>query len=310
MPENLLKLKLERLETVPQDFIDQVIKNQNGVFNDVVASLNKLQLDGSGNIILNNENLALIKTLGKDFEAAIIKSGYGKSVTGFVREFEVQKNLNKDYFEKTIDFENQDKFDLLYKVKQEQAIGLLAETAVKENVMAFEGALQNAISNSGSFTDLIKNLQIQIQGNDQIDGGLSRYAKQNALDIFAISERSYTSAIADEMGIEFYLWAGGRMDSSRCFCLKRKDKIYHYKEIQAWGRGEDLGSCNIGGGKWAGMARGTNEDTIFSLAGGYGCVDSLIPKGIKDVPISVIKRNIESGNINKEDLPEDIQKRL
>lgn len=308
---DLLKLKLERLESVPDDFINQVVKNQNGIFNDVLADLNKLKLDEAGNILLNNENLSLIKTLGKDFEKAVIKSGYGKSVTGFVKEFEVQKNLNKTFFEQTIDFKNSSKFDNLYKIKQQQAVGLLAETAVKENVMAFEGAIQNAIASSGSFTDLVKNLQIQIQGNDQIDGGLSRYAKQNARDIYSISERSYTAAVADEMGIVFYSYAGGRQDTTRPFCRERVDKVWHIKEIQGWADNKKDASLKWPqSGKWKGKARGTDKDSILSLLGGYQCNHSLIPKGLKDVPISVLERNIANKNIKFKDLPLEIQARL
>jgi len=299
MPDTL-RLKLSRLESVPNDFIDAVVKNQNGIFNDVIADLNKLTIDSSGNIVMSNENLGLIKTLGRDFEDAIIRSGYGKSVTGFVKEFEVQKDLNNKYFESTIEgFEPKSNLDALYKVKQEQAVSLLAETAVSENVTAFEGALQNAIANSGSFTDLVKNLQVQIQGNSQIDGGLSRYARQNARDIYSISERSYTSAVADEFGIEFYTYAGPTQDTTRPFCDERVNKVWHMKEIQSWASES-----------WAGKAQGTNKDTIFSLLGGYQCNHSLIPKGIKDVPINVIERNLASGNIKMEDLPESIQNRL
>jgi hypothetical protein len=309
--DKLIKEKLRRLKTVPEEFFGMVVDNQKNIFNDVLETLNKLELDSTGNLIMNNENFALIEVLGDEMIEAIKKSGYKDSVVGFAKEFDKQKELNRTLFEETIpEFEDANVYDTIYKNAQKDAVGKLAETAVSENVQAYKTLLQDSISNSGNFTDLVKNLQTNIVGNSEIDGGLAKYAKQNASDLYSIGERNYTAAVSDSFGIEFYLYAGGEIDTTRCFCDERHQKVWHLKEIQAWGRGENLGSCNIGGGKWAGMMKGTNENTIFSYLGGYNCNHSLIPKGIRDVPLKDIRRNIANGNIDPDDLPEDIQRRL
>lgn len=310
-PDKLIKEKLRRLRTIPEDFIGSVIDNQSHVFDDVLKTLDKLQIDENGALIMNNENFALIEILGEDMTKAIANSGYKDAVTGFVKEFKVQQEINNKLFEKTIPgFETQESFDALAKQNQVNAVNILAESAVNDSVDAYKSMLQNSMSNSDNFTDLVKNIKTNIIGDSNIDGSLAKYAKQNASDLYSISERNYTSAVSDSFGIEFYLYAGGEIDTTRCFCDARHQKVYHLKEIQAWGRGENIGSCNVGGGKWAGMAKGTTENTIFSLLGGYNCQHSLIPKGIKDVPISVIKRNIDNGNIDQADLPTEIQNRL
>lgn len=309
--DKLIREKLRRLRTVPEEFIGMVVDDQKGIFNDVLDALNKLELDSTGNLVVNNENFALIEILGDEMLEAIKKSGYKESVIGFVKEFDTQKNLNRSLFEETIEgFEDADVYNTIYKNAQKDAIAKLAESAVNENILAYKELLQNSISNADNFTDLIKNLQTNIVGNSEVDGSLAKYAKQNASDLYSIGERNYTAAVSDSFGIEFYLYAGGEMDTTRCFCEERHQKVWHLKEIQAWGRGENLGPCNIGGGKWAGMAKGTNENTIFSYLGGYNCNHSLIPKGIKDVPLKDIRRNIDNGNIDPDDLPEDIRKRL
>jgi len=67
------------------------------------------------------------------------------------------------------------------------------------------------------------------------------------------------------MSVEFFQYFGGIILDSRCFCIERHQKFYHKKEIEAWGRGENLGKCNTGDGKWAGYQEGTNADTeMFS----------------------------------------------
>lgn len=309
--DKLIREKLRRLRTVPEEFIGMVVDNQKNLFSDVLDTLNKLEIDSAGNLVMNNENFALIEVLGDEMLEAIKQSGYKESVVGFVKEFEEQKNLNRSLFEETVEgFEDADVYNTIYKNAQKDAISKLAESAVDENIQAYKNILNNSITNSDNFTDLIKNIQESIIGNAEIDGGLVKYAKQNASDLYSIGERNYTAAVSDSFGIEFYLYAGGEIDTTRCFCDERNQKIWHLKEIQAWGRGENLGSCNIGGGKWAGMAKGTNENTIFSYLGGYNCNHSLIPKGIKDVPLKDIRRNIANGNIDPDDLPEDIQTRL
>jgi hypothetical protein len=314
--DKLIKEKLRRLKTVPEEFFGMVVNNQKNIFNDVLETLNKLELDSTGNLIMNNENFALIEILGDEMIEAIKKSGYKDSVVGFAKEFDKQKELNRTLFEETIpEFEDANVYDTIYKNAQKDAVGKLAETAVSENVQAYKTLLQDSISNSGNFTDLVKNLQTNIVGNSEIDGGLAKYAKQNASDLYSIGERNYTAAVSDSFGIEFFLFAGSSMDSSRCFCDDRKGKVFHLKEIQAWGRGENLGKCGVyikslGRYGWQGMMKGTNENTIFSYLGGYECQDSLIPKGIRDVPLKDIRRNIANGNIDPDDLPEDIQRRL
>lgn len=305
--EDILREKLRRLGTVPEDFINKVVVNQRQIFSDVLDALEKLEIDADGRIVLSDKNFALIEIIGEDFRQAIYDSGYEQSVTGFIKEFKTQKDLNKTYLEETVTgFESKSVYDKAYENSTKNAVNILADNAVNENVSAFKNLLNQSISNSSGYNDFLKTLKLNIEGSEQIDGSLSKYAKGYANDLYSVAERNYTTTVANDLGLIFATYAGGEMDTSRCFCEDRHGKTYHVEEIKAWGRGENLGRCNIGGGKWAGMAKNTNENTIFSLLGGYNCHHSLIYKGIYDVGKSVILRAIEKGYLKREDLPDDL----
>lgn len=302
--KDILKKKLERLESVPKDFIDKIPEAEAKIYNDVLKALKKLKLDENGNIILNKENFALIEVLGSDFEAAVEQSGYYKDLTEFIKEFNTQKNLNSQYFTKTLEnFEDKDVFDQTYEITKRQAVDILAESAVKDNVNLFKDILNNSISNSSNILDLTKQLEENLKGTtDAAGGSFTKYAKQEASDLFSIGERNYTAVVSDSFGIQFYYYAGGEMDTTRCFCKERVGKTFHKKEIEAWGNGRttagDVDSCGF---PWQGMAKGTNDTTIFSLLGGYNCQHSLIPRDIGEVPKDVIERAIDNGYLKEDD---------
>jgi len=310
--KELLKKKLMRLETIPEDFINTVGPAERKIYNDLVDALKKLKLDENGNIILNSENYSMIEVLGSEFENAVNSSGYYDNVKDFIKEFNTQKQLNRVFYEETVSgFENKDVFDLTYDQSKKTAVDLLANTAVNENVSLLKDTLNNAISNNTNVLDLQKLLEQQVIGGDGKLGALSKYAKQEAGDLFSIAERNYTTAISKEFGIEFFYYAGGEIDTTRCFCEYRHGKTFHRKEIEAWGNGETTaGGLKSCGNPWDGMAAGTSETTIFSLLGGYNCRHSLVPRGINETPIDVIQRAINEGYVNLEDLPERVQDKL
>jgi len=91
---------------------------------------------------------------------------------------------------------------------------------------------------------------------------------------------------------EWYFYQGGELPTTRCFCEARVQKYFYYKQIEAFGRGEDLGECRSGD-LWAGANRNTNEQSIFLFAGGWNCGHSWILTSIFDVPKEVVQNAID-----------------
>lgn len=296
---DLITEKLKLLETNPEKFITGMDKLSQKAFKDILKELKTLSLDADGNIILNNKNLSFIEEAGDKLRKIIYNNGYSGLIKEFSSGMDDVKKVTDDILKRIETFKPEKIYEDLYEVTKSNALDTLAEGAVNSQVSTFKSIIQDSIATSDNFAQLVENIQDNIIGNPGVEGKMVSYAKQNATDAFSITERTYSTVVAESMGIEFYSYSGGKQDTTRKFCSDRKDKIFHINEIRGWADES-----------WAGKNRNTTDANITSLLGGYHCGHSLIPVGILDVPTSVIKRNLESGNIKKEDLPQSVISRL
>lgn len=311
--EDQIKERFERINSIPDKFISDVEKSQRQIFEKIQSKLEQLERLPDGRISLTTKNLALIEELGEDLKSVISQgsSRYTKAVEGFIGEFGTQKDIVKNFFEGEFEFENKPIYDKLYENATENSYDLVANAAVDQHISEFKDMLQTAVGSSENYVDTVKNIRTLIEGNENIDGGLARYAKQNAKDIFSVTDRQYSQQIANSLDIKFYQYSGGLIKTSRPFCVERHGKIFSAKEIEAWGAGKKTLMLNWPkSGEWAGMAKGTSKETIFSLLGGYNCDHVLLPVGENKVPKDVWLRNIEQGFIEVEDIPEKIREKF
>jgi len=237
----------------------------------------------------------------------LLDSSYTDSVKSFVSEFDKQKDLTQKYYSSEFNTDAVSAIgDRAVKaIKSEVVESLITDSVKTDFLKPLEGLLNNAINSGSGFNETLKNIRDFVEGNEDVDGAILKYSKQLAHDSFANSDRAYNSAVADELDIEWFLWAGGEIATTRCFCEKRHGKYYHYKEIEAWGRQEDLGDCRTDNG-WAGMNRGTDEKTIFTYGGGYGCLHTVAGVSLFSVPKEDVQRNIDNGNFE----PTEVELRL
>lgn len=295
----LITEKIKLLETQPDKFISGMDKVQQKAFKDILIELKTLSLDADGNIVLNSKNLSFIEDAGDKLRDIIYKSGFPDFLKELSSGMDEVKGITDSILKEIENFKPEKIFDELYNVTKTTALETLSAGAVEGQVQTFKKIIQDSIAQSDKFTDLVGNIQENILGNSEIDGKMVSYAKQNATDAFSITERTYSTVVADSLGIEFYSYSGGKQDTTRKFCSDRKDKIFHVKEIAKWADES-----------WAGKNKNTTDKTIFTLLGGYHCGHSLIPVGILDVPTHVINRNLESGNIKRKDLPQLVIERI
>lgn len=288
---DLIKEKTSRLTKIPDEFLDAVSKSQKELFPEVVDLLSKLKVDSQGNIILDNANLELSAELKEQLKQILLDSDYISAVKEFAKQFDTQATITNQLVRKAFDFSDFDKSKKLIQLSKRNASDILINSIGDD---AFANAITEqvniALSNNASFKETIKSIQDIVIGNDKVDGKLQQYAKQVAHDQFAIADRSYTSAVAEEVGAEWFKYSGDTIESTREFCEVRHNKFYYYKEIEEWA---DL--------KWDGKIPGTTEKTIFSTAGGYNCRHSIIPVSIFAVPKKDIERNINNGNFKPSD---------
>jgi len=277
--EKLITLKTERLESVPDAFLTRLERVQKQVFPQVMDLMELLERDSKGTILLSDKNLRLLATIQSQLRDVLLTSDYKEFTDEFVSEFETQSLLTDEYLKEVFtDFAVVTEAQSLVTLSQRSALDLFLNGVTDE---AFADAiykqLELAVSNNASFADTVREIQKIVTGDAETDGKILQYAKQVAHDSFALSDRSYTSAMSEQLEAEWFLYAGNVIKTSREFCEVRHNHYYYYKEIESWSA-ED----------WDGKIQGTNEKTIFTTAGGWNCRHSIIPVSINIVPRKVI----------------------
>ena len=285
--EDIIKEKVSRLETVPETLYSAVEKSQSKIYSNLLELLGKLKTDAEGNFIQSVSNLNTVEKINTELKKVVFGSDYYKAVSTFANEFQTQKKVTNEYFEKSFPEVTGTKVaDEIVAIAQRNAVDLLTGSALdSEFFNPIKKQIVTAIETKASFTDTIKAIRKVAIGNKEIEGKLLSHSKQIAHDSFALADRSYTSLLAEDLGAVWYVWSGRTIPTSRELCIENHNKYFHKKEI------EEMASKD-----WEGKMEGTNSRTIFTTAGGYNCGHSILPVVKSRVPDTVIQRNIKNGN--------------
>lgn len=279
--------KFDRINTVPEEFLKKVPASEREVYDRVVELLAKLEVK-NGKYVISNKNLKIAAQIATELRGALLSSSYVNAVTDFAKQFDVQKDVNNELFTRLFpEFAPTELTNSIMNIAKRNTIDLLLNRASDTDFVApLRTTIEQAVINGAGFRETLTSIKNFIEGNEDVDGALLRYSKTYAHDSFAVADRSYTAIVSYEIGAEWFLYSGGKIETTRRFCLDRYGKFFHRKEVEAWGK---LGD-------WNGKVPETDSDTIFSYAGGYNCMHSILPQSIMAVPRDVIERNILSGN--------------
>lgn len=144
----------------------------------------------------------------------------------------------------------------------------LLGAGIRENFgTAIQEVLKDNISGVGTRTELNNTLRKFIEGTPEESPFLNRYIKQTTNDAVMTFNSEYIQTISDDLGVEYYLYAGTLIADSRPFCDARAGRYFTKEEVQKWA---DLKN-------WDGRMKGTNSTTIFTYRGGYNCRHQLWP---------------------------------
>lgn len=260
-----------------------VTKAQKELFADIQTTLSRLELDNEGMIKQSVANRKILQKADRVFDKAMKDSGYYSSLNQYTGAITALTDANAAYFNFILDTFTPDALYLksLQKSSVETIVNLLAndglEVQLKQPLMQI---LNQNVNSGASLTDMLKQVREFIQGSPDAEGKLLRYSKQISRDTLFNFSASMQESISQNAGLEYYQYLGHAMDTSRDFCLARKNKFFSKKEVEKWAK------LN-----WAGKRQGTTASTIFIYRGGYGCTDVLIPVSTSIVPQSVIDRN-------------------
>lgn len=282
--KEIIKKKNDRLSIVPLAFEKKVIQAQKDTFDEIISLLDQLERK-EGFISISTKNLLLVEEITDKTKAVVLGGEYVEAIKEFAGEFDQQAQINIEYFKKAFNFSETELQAQILASSKKTAVELLVSGVESDFVLPLKSVLNDAVASGSGYVDTVKAIRTFAEGSGKLEGKLLRYSKQIAHDTFAVSDASYSAAIADDLGGEWFYYSGGEIAGTRDFCKERDNRYFHKKEIQAW--------ASL---TWQGKAAGTNERTIFNYRGGYNCEHSILMVSLFLVPKLDIERNISNGN--------------
>lgn len=275
------------IEAADNKFLTAVRVTQQELYENLIDLFKKLEVDSDGYILNNAANRALFTKSSQIFNQTINNSGYNDAVNEFVGNFSQLDLANQDYFSTISDLFKPNR--MFIASLQNQTIKSLESAILNEGLAAnIKSPLMNIISQNinsgGSYSGFLEQLRSNIVGMEN-EGKLLRYSRGILNDALFNYSRAYQQSVTSDLGLEFYLMAGGLTKDSREWCVEHADQFWHQKEIESWANET-----------WQGQIPGTTASSIWIYASGYNCRHSFIPVDVSIVPQDVIDRNIESGN--------------
>jgi len=292
--EQLVKDKIKLLENVPEDIATAAIKAQRDAWRKIAPMLQDMDVDADGNIAQTEDNIRRIGLITDELNKSLAGGEYKDAVQKFLGSIDEGVQLTDDIAKK-IDssFQPNNVQKQLLAISKQNAINAFFGSGLRENVsVPFLEQLTANVAARAPLNQAVSALKGVIEGTETTDGRLLANVRNVAGTAQAIADRSYAAAVNEQIGVEYYQYLGGEIATTRPFCQHREGKIFHRKEIEAWGNGENSAGINdIRNGTWSGRIDGTDSRTIFTFLGGWGpCRHYLVPVIVNRVPADVKAR--------------------
>lgn len=299
--DQLVKEKIRLFEEVPKRLETAAIKTQAEAWKKIRPLLDEMDVDASGNIEQTEGNIARIGQIADELKKVLAGSDYRAAVKDFLDSIDAGVQLSTEIAQKfEASFEPTAVQKQLLQISKQNAINTFFGAGLDQRfTQPFLEQLTTNIAARAPLREAVNALEGLVTGTDTTDGRLLANIKTTAITAQAVADRSYSAAINDELGLEWFEYLGGEIPTTRPFCEHREGKIFHKKEIEAWGDGKNSGGINdIRNGTWAGRIDGTDSKSIFTLVGGWNCRHYLVPVLDNKVPESVKARARAEGFID------------
>lgn len=254
----------------------------------VASIISQLDTVG-GQIATTTDNIALVSDLLSEMQSSMLDDEFIQAVADYLAGFDT---IGVDAIAAMKDFGEVDPLitdAIIEEFKRISATELLTPSTYSQSVFT-------PIAN-----DLLLGIATGAAINAVIDAATSR-VDSLSYPIDAIVggseitlQRTLTTTIAEQVGVQFFYFQGRPIASTRDWCREREGHAWHIEEIRKWGR--DAAS---GADTWQGMVEGTDETSIFVHVGGYygkrlTCRHVLTPIDIMDVPPEDLARMKSKG---------------
>lgn len=208
----------------------------------------QFQLEGGkiSSIGANNEIANRLDAVWKEFK----NSEYLQVIKMLAGDMGTIQEYNKTYFK--ILEKDQDKIDKLNKEITKsisKRLGLNKDGEIIKNgyldklieddsfLKKIKKETFKAVNGGEPLSSFQKRLKTTIVGNKSVNGGLVKHFNTFAYDTYAAVDRTTQKLWAGKLGLKAFIYAGGKIKTSRLFCIKNNGKVFTTDEAKDW---EDL----------------------------------------------------------------------
>lgn len=240
---DLRKTFLEQREALLKRKVDALqVKLYERVFESYLSELEAFD----GKVVSNGRNISLIEGLDKIYQEFQLKE-HIKVVRGFSDDLQEIGKLNRNYFaniDRTSEFNKRaDSIDKLMNkrlgIKDGKLVKggflnkFISDTRLRDEIKDIAG---KAVASGQSFQDMRASLKEAIQGSSKRDGGLQQYYRQFAYDTIQQVDRTNGLLFADELELNYCIYNGGLIETSRPHCVKYNGKLLSRQQIMDWAK--------------------------------------------------------------------------
>lgn len=262
---------------------------QNTLYDELLIIIKSLEVDPEGYILQNSNNRKILAEAEAKISEVFASTTYQHAVSRYVFTIPAIDQLNQQYFTTIPKFKENKQF---LKSLQNQTIRTVEKYVLQDGlesqvISPLSQILNQNVNSGGKFSGFLQQIRDYIKGTETVEGRALSYSRTFLRDSMFTYSRTYQQSVTSDLGLEFYLYAGGVMDKTRQFCQDRTGKFFHHREVEQW--------ASL---SWAGRKAGTTESSIFLFAGGWNCGHELIPVDQSIVPDDVIERSMQAGFIS------------
>lgn len=107
--------------------------------------------------------------------------------------------------------------------------GLVSSDQAREEIKKLVG---KAVSGGVPMRKMQKALSVAIRGTDESAGVLERTIGGRVLDAYQAADRTASNEFAKRLGMRYFIYSGGLIETSRPFCRKRNNKVFTTEEAE------------------------------------------------------------------------------
>lgn len=264
--------KAKKIESLIDDIEKTINQTANALTRSILRGfLQKLKSE-NGRIVqtINSSTTTLFNQVFSTFS----RNQQKKLTKQIVKDFDTIIGENENYYRDTVavDDEKQKAIRKIINnrlgidekgnlIKNGYMSGLLDDSQIRAQIQQF---IYKEVMKGVGYEDLRESVKAFIQGDEQKLGVFNRYYRAFSYDVYSQINRYVAWQYAEELGMEYFIYNGGTIETSREFCIERNGNVYSSKEADEWVKDPNL------------TAIPSKETYNWRLeAGGYNCRHSI-----------------------------------